>query len=337
MRRAQLGALVAVLAACSGITGAAPDPAPLRVVVFGDFNGPYGSTTYSPLVTQIVRRIADEWRPDIVVLPGDLVAGQSRALPDARFPAMWRAFDRAVAAPLRRAGIPLGVALGNHDASAARTASGGYLFARERRAAAEYWRDPAHRPSLDYHDAAHFPFYYSFLIRGVFVLVVDATSHVIQDAPWVQAALQSKDARAAGMRIVMGHLPLYGISEGRSRFGEVVQGGDEWRRRFEAGGVDLYVSGHHAAYYPAQRGRLRLLHAGGIGARRYVGHPEVPSRSTVTLMEIDVRTREIRLETVDAATGKPISLGQLPRCVNGYNGPVFRIDLPQSPDCAPPR
>ncbi|MDQ7859016.1 MAG: metallophosphoesterase [Armatimonadota bacterium] len=307
----------------------------VRAVVFGDFNGPYGSTTYSPAVARVVRTIVDAWRPDIVLSAGDMIAGQKADLPDARFPEMWRAFDAAVAAPLRRAGIPFAFALGNHDASAARSAGGAYLFQRERDHAAAYWRDPAHRPRLDYASARDFPFAYGFLFKKVFFLVIDASSHVVQNHAWVQAALESAPARAAPMRVVLGHLPLYGVSMGRSKAGEVIEGGEGWRARFEARGVDLYISGHHAAYYPAHRGRLRLLHSGGVGARRYVGHPHVPSRSTVTLLDIDPRVRAVAFVTYDVDTGARVELAELPACLDGYNGPVFRFDLPQAAGCAP--
>ncbi len=304
------------------------------MAVFGDFNGPYGSTTYHPTVGRVITRITTVWKPDLVLSAGDMIAGQSVNLPSARFPEMWRAFDATVGRPLRRAGIPFGFALGNHDASAARAAGGGYLFARERDVAAAYWRDPAHRPLLQYVDARNFPFLYSFVLGGVFFVAVDASTHVIQDAPWVLAALWSEAAAAAPMRIVVGHLPLYGISEERSRAGETIEQGEAWRRRFEAAGVDLYVSGHHAAYYPAHRGRLRLLHAGGgVGARPYVGHPQVPARSTVTLMHLNLGTRGIVLETYDVATEARIEMSELPSCINGYNGPVFRLDLPQDGGC----
>lgn len=307
----------------------------VRAVVFGDFNGPFGSTAYSPIVPRVVDRIVTEWRPDIVLSPGDLVAGQKSDLPDARFPQMWSAFDAAVGGPLRRAAIPFGFALGNHDASAARGARGTYRFGRERDHAASYWRDPDHRPRLTYRDADHYPFYYSFTVQGIYVLVVDATTHVIQDAPWVLAALRSAEARAARMRIVMGHLPLYGVSEGRSRVGEVVEEGERWRRTFETLGVDLYISGHHAAYYPAHRGSLRLLHGGGgVGARPHIGHAHRSPRSTVTVMDIDVPTRTIALETFGTANGGRIPLSELPPCLDGYNGRVFRIDVPQA-ECPP--
>jgi hypothetical protein len=323
-----------VIAAAQAWSGAAAAPdRSIRAVVFGDFNGPYGSTTYNRVVGQVVRRIVSEWRPDIVLSAGDLVAGQKGDLPASRFPQMWRAFDAAVGGPLRVAGIPLGVALGNHDASAARDSRGGYRFGRERDAAAAYWRDPAHRPRLAYRDGGRFPFYYSFMVDGIFVLVLDATTHVVQDPAWVLGALRSRDAAGARLRIVMGHLPLYGVAAGRSKFGEVVEDGEGWRQQFEANGIDLYLSGHHAAYYPAHRGKLRLLHSGGVGARPYVGHPHIRSRSTVTLMEVDPERRAVALTTFDARTGDRVDLAALPRCISGYNGSIFRVDVPQAPQC----
>jgi hypothetical protein len=227
--------------------------------------------------------------------------------------------------------------LGNHDASAARGAGGRFVFQRERDAAAAYWQDPAHRPRLAYHDATRYPFSYSFVVGGIFVLVLDATSQVIQDSPWVVAALNGPDARAAEMRIVMGHLPLYGVSEGRSKAGEVIDQGESWRATFERYGVDLYLSGHHAAYYPAHRGRLQLLHAGGVGARPYVGYPHIAARSTVTLLNILPDRRTFTVETFDVDTFRVIGLTDLPSCINGYNGPVFRIDVPQRDRCEPQR
>jgi hypothetical protein len=225
------------------------------------------------------------------------------------------------------------VALGNHDASAARDTRGNYRFGRERDAAAAYWRNPAHRPLLAYRDDGHFPFYYTFLLDRILVLVLDATTHVVEDPAWVLGALRSRDAAGAAFRIVMGHLPLYGVSAGRSKFGEVVEDGERWRQQFEVHGVDLYLSGHHAAYYPAHRGNLRLLHSGGVGARPYVGHADIVSHSTVTLMEIDTERRTIGLTTFDVRSGDRVDLKDLPPCISGYNGPIFRVDVPQAPRC----
>lgn len=107
----------------------------MRVVVLSDLNSSYGSMSYEPEVGQAVERTVEEWRPDLVLIAGDMVAGQRPALDDERVQAMWVAFDSVVAAPLRRAGIPLAVTMGNHDAS------GHPGHERDRRIAAEYWRE----------------------------------------------------------------------------------------------------------------------------------------------------------------------------------------------------
>jgi hypothetical protein len=76
-----------------------------------------------------------------------------------------------------------------------------------------------------------------------------------------------------------------------------------------------------------------LLHSGGVGARPYVGHADIVSHSTVTLMEIDTERRTIGLTTFDVRSGDRVDLKDLPRCISGYNGPIFRVDVPQAPRC----
>jgi predicted MPP superfamily phosphohydrolase len=49
----------------------------LRVVVISDLNGSYGSTDYASAVTGAVRRIV-ALAPDLVIITGDMVAGQRR-------------------------------------------------------------------------------------------------------------------------------------------------------------------------------------------------------------------------------------------------------------------
>lgn len=113
-------ALVLTLAALAAHAAAQPYDPPrgdTRFVVLGDFNGPYGSTTYPASLARVIAAVTEVWRPDAVLFPGDVVAGQSRELSRERLDAMWRAFDEHVAAPLRAAGIAYALAVGNHDAS----------------------------------------------------------------------------------------------------------------------------------------------------------------------------------------------------------------------------
>lgn len=299
---------------------------PHRVVVLSDINGPYGSLEYPPSVARVSERVVTVWRPDLVLTAGDLVAGQSHALPGERLQEMWAAFNRAVLAPLRRAGIPFAPAIGNHDGSSLPGAAG-FAFERERLAAERFWNAPGRDAGLEFADRAAYPFWYSFTAGGVFFLVWDASSARILDLEWAWRALASPAARGAQMRVVIGHLPLFGIADGRNRPGEVISDGDAIRRRLEALGVDLYISGHHAAYYPGRRGDLLLLHSGGIGGRSLVGST-APPRSTVTLLTLHPAERSVELETFDAITFEPVDLRELPERIDGLGGSVTRMDLP---------
>jgi hypothetical protein len=140
---------------------------PMRVVVLSDLNSAYGSTEYDPEVAHVVRRTVDEWRPDLVLIAGDMIAGQRPTLDDDNVRAMWAAFDSVVAGPLRRAGVPLAVTMGNHDGS------GHPGHERDRRLAVEYWG--ARQGDLGIQDGGRYPFYYAFTRGDVFFVVLDAT------------------------------------------------------------------------------------------------------------------------------------------------------------------
>jgi hypothetical protein len=312
---------------------AAAQPAPafeptrgdLRMVVFGDFNGAYGSLDYPPAVARTVAAIVDVWRPDLVLLPGDLVAGQSRALPDDRFAAMWAAFDLAVAAPLRAAGIPYAATMGNHDASKLRDADGGLAFAREREAAAAYWRNPHHLSGLEAVDLEGHPFAWSFRLGPLFVAVVDASGPVLDavERAWLRATLRSPPARSASLRWVMGHLPLLGIAEGRTREGEVLWRAEELRDLLLDEGVDTYVSGHQAAFYAGRWGDLELLFAGGVGARRLLDSAAAP-RSVVAVVDIAFDPLDVRITAIDPADPARRAEAAAPQRIEAFGGLLTR-------------
>lgn len=124
-------------------------------------------------------------------------------------------------------------------------------------------------------DRAAFPFRFSVTLGGgaVFIASLDASGPDVSagQRAWLAAQLASPVARAAGARLVVGHLPLAGVSAEKNRSGEVLREAGALRQVMEAGGVLAYVHGHHAAFYPARLGRLNVLSAGGIGGRDYVG------------------------------------------------------------------
>lgn len=310
-------------------TAATPPPRPdLRIAVLSDFNGPYGSLDYPLLVHESLQTIIREWRPDLFLSAGDLIAGQHAGLPAERFDAMWDAFDRDIARPLREAAIPYAVTMGNHDASASRDAGGGYAFAREREAAERYWSQTMYLGNLAYQDREAFPFRYAFSFEQLFVLVWDASSAQLgpDQLAWAERQLTSPAAKRAAFRIIVGHLPLFGISESKNRPGEVLHDGAALADWLETRGVDLYLSGHHAAYYPAKRGNLILLNSGGIGARKYLGD-DAPARSTYTLIDFSWLPFELRLHSYDALSGTRISLESLPPSIDGLGGRLTRLDL----------
>lgn len=286
--------------------------AALRFVLLSDFNGSYGSVTYPAAVERTVQRTINEWKPDLVLSAGDLIAGQKAALTDAKVRAMWGGFERDVRLPLERAGIPFAFTLGNHDAG----------LNRDRREAAAYWKN--HLPDLNYVDKSNFPFRYSFRVGGVFIAVLDAAGpHVGTDQRnWLSAQLASPLAQGAQFRLVMGHLPLAGISREKNKAGEIIREAAALQAVLEQGRVTAYIHGHHAAYFPGRLGQLGILSSGGIGGRDYVGFVGT-ARSVVTVL--DVQQDTIKLTAYDADTGEIIPTESLPARLNGLGGPVFRV------------
>lgn len=324
-----------VVAAGGCVSTPAPDRAPsLRVVVISDLNSEYGSTRYATEVGHAIRHVTDSWRPDLVLVAGDMVAGQRPRLSDSTVHAMWEAFDSVVAAPLRAARIPLVVTLGNHDGSAYPA------HARDRRIAGEYWRDARARAApLAFADDRGFPYRYAVRHGEVFIAVWDATnaeaSSDDQGVAWLREALASPAARTARHRVVLGHLPLYPVAEGRNRPGDVLANGDSLRRMLEAWGATAFVSGHHHAYFPGRRGSIELLHAGALGGgpRQRIGDP-APPRNTVSVLEFMADSLAITSYGIDAdGTLSAIALGDLPPVICGHSGWVARRDVraPRSP------
>jgi len=335
---AALSAAILVSWGCTGgMSGPVPGTESLRIVLLADLNSSYGSTQYEPEVPLTISRIVEDWRADLVLLAGDMIAGQATDLPDERVRAMWMAFDSVVARPLREAGIPLVVTMGNHDAS-------GYpAHTRDRQIAGEFWRDPTRRAQVPVHgDDGGYPLQYAALHDGIFVLSWFASYAEGPSEPerltWADSALVSPAAEQADLRLVLGHLPFYAVAQDRDRRGEVLAEPDRLREMLERRDVDAYLSGHHHAWYPGRRGGVDLLHAGalGQGARRLLGS-EGPPMQTVTVIEVDRATREMGVRTYEVDAGaetafREIDPATLPERIDGHNGFVVRRDLAMGSD-----
>ncbi len=321
----------AAIVASAGPEGLSQPPrGDVRLAVISDLNAAYGSTDYDPDVDKGIA-LLPFWNPDLVVCSGDMVAGQKTTLTPTQIRAMWAAFDQHVAAPLRKANLPFGFTIGNHDASSARGVGNQFLFQRERDLASEYWNNSKHDPGLQFIDRNDFPFYYTFEFQNIFFMAWDGSSSRIppEKLAWVEKTLASPRSQQAKLRILLSHLPLYAVARGRDQPGNVMDNADALRTMLEKYDVHTYISGHHHAYYPGHRGNLQLLHTGllGSGPRPLIAGG-LPPRKTITIMDIKFDSPELTTYTTyDIQALKQIEFDQLPRFLTGHNGLVLRRDV----------
>jgi len=161
------------------------DPAAaLRVAVMSDLNRSYGTIGYDAYVQRAVANIVN-LRPDLVIITGDLVAGQLKnPANDSVFDDMWEAFHREVSKPLAKAGIPLAVTPGNHDASALPA------FSAEREQFASQWQ--GRMTELRFVERQGFPFRYAFQLEDVLFVALDITTTGVMDDDqfnWLESLL----------------------------------------------------------------------------------------------------------------------------------------------------
>ncbi|MEN9204498.1 MAG: metallophosphoesterase [Thermostichales cyanobacterium DRC_bins_46] len=308
-----------------------PPRGDVRLLVVSDLNDSYGMTDYPPEVKQGIALIPF-WQPDLILISGDMVAGQNLTLSLTQLQAMWQGFDTHIMTYLKSYGIPFAFTIGNHDASSARNQKGEFIFSLERKIAAQYWQNPSHDLGVQYVDRKDFPFYYTFLDHDIFYLVWDGSSSYIppDKQAWVEQALASPVAQGAKMRILIGHLPLYAVAQGRDRPGEVMDQAETWRALLERYRVHTYISGHHHAYYPGQRGKLDLLHMGilGAGPRFLLTGLRIGNGKSLTIVDIWFGDPpQTVYHTYQIPSLREIQLEELPRFLLGHNGLVRRRDV----------
>lgn len=307
----------------------APQRGDVRLVVISDLNSSYGSTTYRTEVEAAVQ-ILSAWKPDLVVCGGDMVAGQSLSLTRPEVQAMWAGFDQRVFAPIRSQNLPFAFTLGNHDASSQLDLEGRFVYTTDREVAQAFWTQPQRQLGIEFIDRAKFPFYYSFEANQIFYLVWDASSARVppEQIAWAERSLASDRAQQAPMRIVLGHLPFYAVSQGRDRAGEILNRADELRSLLERYNVHTYICGHHHAYFPGRVGKLEMLHCGALGSgpRTWL-ESTAAAIQTLTVVDIDLGSKTTTYTTYDMSTQEVLPQTQLPRILVGPNGMVVRRDL----------
>lgn len=310
----------------------APQRGDVRIAVISDLNSAYGSTDYRAEVIKGVAMLPD-WQPDIVLCGGDMVAGQSLNLSAPEIEAMWTAFDEKILAPIRTAGLPFALTIGNHDASSYRNGdpnSGNYIYVLDRQETAKYWAGHQSDTDLEFVEADGFPFYYSFKQNDIFYLTWDASSANVppEQIAWADRALASPAAQSAKLRIVLGHLPMYAVSQRRDRPGEYLNQADALRQLLERHQVHTYISGHHHAYFPGKAGQINTLHAGALGSGpKSLLNTTTAAFQTLTIMDVFLETASTVYTTYNMNTLEVVNTQSLPRQIVGPNGRELRQDL----------
>ena len=291
---------------------------PLRVVVVSDLNGSYGSTKYGATVDKAITRVV-QLRPALVISTGDMVAGQRKPhLQQDTIEHMWHAFHKHISDPLGKASIPFAVTPGNHDASAY---SG---FGKERRIYLEQWSN--RRPDLQFLDDSNYPFYYAFSLQGVLFVSLDAT--VVGPLPdvqrqWLKKVLE-KHADSHHKRVVFSHIPLWPTARGRER---EFMGDQEFQVLLEEHKVNVFLSGHHHAFYPGGDNGVAYISQSclGAGPRALIGVNEKAQRS-FTVLDISDDSIEVAAYVAPNFT-RTIDWKTLPTEVRSTVSSLQRLDM----------
>lgn len=293
----------------------------LKILLISDLNDSYGSVTYSDEVHEVINKI-EEINPDIILCGGDMVAGQKASLSMSEINAMWDGFNSSVLTPIYKLDKPFGFTVGNHDASP--------NYHKDRAAASTFWTANKNKVNLTFVDDTHFPYFFSYVKNNVFFISWDASSAQITDEvkEWMEQQLSTEIAGKAKARIVLGHLPLYAIVESKNKKGEVLDNADETLEFLKDHQVDMYISGHQHAYFPATKQKVTLLHSGclGGGPRQFINDDQ-PAKKAYSIIEIQKGNgfSKTRITGFRAVDHQLIPLNSLPDSIPGFNGVVGRI------------
>ena len=229
-----------------------PEESPIiRLAIIADMNGRYGSDQYDDEVVHAIDMIIQD-HPDIVINAGDMVAGQKAKLD---YRKMWTGFHHVVTERLDEAGIPMAQVPGNHDGSAYSK------YEKEREIYIDEWNK--HKPALDYVDDSLYPLNYSFTKNGIFFIAFDSTTMEKvpdEDFAWLEAQLQNNPSKYGA--VVVFHVPLFPITTIKPT---EIRRDDRLAELFAKYHVQLVITGHQHAYFPAMLDGVTYLHSGAIG------------------------------------------------------------------------
>ena len=301
-----------------------------RVIVISDLNGRYGSTVYNDRVSQAIQVVIG-LKPDLVILAGDLIAGQRiPLLTQAEVDAMWTAFNKVVADPLTQAGIPMMVTPGNHDASSQP------VFSLERERFDVQWNKyPLNIPLLP---GSEWPKRYAMMLGDTLLISVDGSNVGkldSKDHALIESSLSSQKSKPAHT-IIASHLPLWPYAQGRER--EVLND-PRLAELMSRNQVDFFISGHHHVFYAGvdEHGTTHLANGAlGGNARKLVGRNQREPFS-FTLLDLCPEGYSISAR-VDPDFQTDLDISSLPESIKGPLGRLPRMDLSEhysGKDCRP--
>lgn len=293
-----------------------PDEKPLlRLVIVSDMNGRYGSDQYDTEVVQGIDMIIAD-RPDIVINAGDMVAGQKSKLD---YRKMWRGFHSVVTERLKEAGILMAQVVGNHDGSAYSR------YVNEREIYIDEWNQ--RKPELDYVDDSHYPLYYSFKLNDIFFVALDAsTLEPMDDEQYVWLEQQLSNNPTSHRPVVFGHVPLFPITTIKPT--EILRD-SRLPDLYAKYHVQLVMTGHQQAYFPAALKGVVYVHAGALGGGpRPVRQNDGIAPKTLTFVNLyDDHSPYIDTKVINGTNGEKFNHNLLPTYIMFGNNILPRVDV----------
>lgn len=295
---------------------------PLRIAIISDMNGDYGSPDYSIKVHKAVERLRT-LKPDAVLVTGDMASGEKKGLD---YKAMWKGFREAVTNPLTESDLPMLVTPGNHDAP------GWKGFEIERKIYKEEWNN-YHNDYLSKNQSVrlismeNYPFYYSFAIKDVFFISIEATTQLeLSSAQKLWLENQVKTNAGYKYKAAFSHYPFHPLAINRE--GDfIADKNNTVFKMLKANGVSLFLSGHQHAYYPATWEGVRFVGQAclGGGARKLIGTSKVsPNSFTVVDFEDTIKVDAFAYPKFEI----PIARETLPKSIKTPKGGfLMRDDL----------
>ncbi len=294
-----------------------PDETPLlRLAIISDVNGRYGSAEYDEEVVHGIDLIIED-HPDIVINAGDMVAGQK---PKLDYRKMWAGFHANITDRLAQAGILMAQIPGNHDASAYPK------YAKEREIYIDEWMK--RKPALDYVNDEAYPLYYSFKLKGIFFIGLDATTlEPIDDAQYEWLENQLANNPSEYRPVIFFHVPLFPITTIKPT--EILRD-KRLPDLFAKYGVQLVITGHQQAYFPAMLDGVMYVHAGALGGGpRPVRQNDGIAPKTLTYINLYAKHPPyIDTHLVDGDKGEHFNHNLLPTYIVFGDTILPRVDIP---------